>query len=136
LANYPGDDVRGEAVSSDDFGLPEKAYYTLLARRLRGEGNSKAWKAEATIINRSRKKKPKLLLASLDRIVQADEEGFRGALIECLRYHVKRQFPKRGLANKLDLDASILYHAALRAGLRVDALASYRDYLVILKEGE
>jgi hypothetical protein len=135
LAEYPGEDLWEEAVIHDDFGPSDKAYYILLAQLLRGDEVTKSWEGQAAIIRRDRKKKPKLLLGALDRIVHRDGTGFQQALSECLRQHVKRELPHRGLENKLALDPTILHHTALRMGMKVDVPEKYRDHLIIVGDG-
>jgi hypothetical protein len=132
LAEYPGPDVTDEADAEVDFGPANKAAFLVLARVLRGDRTA-CGASETAIIHKVRKKKPRLLLAALDRIVAQDGVGFQKAWVECLRYHIQRELPKRGLDNKLALDATILYYTARRTGMEIEIPDKHRDHVIRLR---
>jgi hypothetical protein len=134
LAEYPGPDLPD--VDCDDFGPADKASFLVLARVLRGDRTASPMLGrmpETAILLYDRKKKPRLLLAALDRIVFHDTKGFQKEWLKCLHYHIQRELPERGLDNKLALDATILYYTARRTGMEIEVPDKYRDHVIRLK---
>lgn len=127
LAGYPGDDVREQEF---DYGPADKAWRVLAAYLLL-ENPSQDWTACTQVIERTRAKKPRLLLAALRAIAAGDAATFRKAVSETIRHHVRTDADEAGLDNKLALDASLMIQIARRAGMSVELKPAERDRVVM-----
>jgi hypothetical protein len=132
LSQYPAMDCTDETELDMGRGDADKRYYILLSSVLRDGPVSSLDPGHVATIEGGRRKRPKLLLAALSRIVDGDADGFGECLHKLIKYHVKHVLPMPGLSNKLDLDASILYHAALLRGFTIN---NKQDDLMYLLRG-
>jgi hypothetical protein len=132
LAGYAGEDLRGEEF---DFGPADKAW-RLVATSLVLGGPAAERAGWEGVVEGSRAKKPRLLLAALRAAATGDAPGVGKALAECVRHHLRTEFPEAGLDHKLALDASLVLHVAMQAGLPIDLDPKHRDHFVDISAAE
>ncbi len=131
MADYPSEDCTDESGLECGRGAVDKCYYLVLSDVIRGRPDPLD-PIRVGVIERGRRKRPKLLLAALRRILQRDPEGFLAALAACISHHRKEDLPRAGLANKLALDATILYHVGATLGLPVRCSESDARLMLLL----
>jgi hypothetical protein len=131
IAQYPGEDVPEREF---DFAPADKGWRMLAASLILRRGRID-WPAHEQAIERSRSRKARLLLAALRAIATANGAEFRKAITECVRQHLRTEFPNRGLDNKLALDASLLIQVARLTGMPIELKPADRDHLVDRDEG-
>ena len=133
LLEWPGEDLADDEGTTDRT-PGDRAFYTVLARGLRGAG---AEHGPTSFLGRSigRRRRPKLLTAVVDALAAGDGAAARGALAAFLRHYRKAEFRQDRVDFVVSVDGTILWHAARRRGVGVGAMPGVLKDLVLGEGG-
>lgn len=115
LLEWPGPDLKDDE-GLDDRTKEDNAYHLWLAARLRGEPE-KAVAAHRARIERSSRRRPKMLLTAADALLAGDPAGLATAVGQYLRHYRKVEFDPPPVSDGVCVDAAVLWHFARRRGL-------------------
>lgn len=120
LLGWPGPDLKDDH-GLDDWTTEDNLYQIWLAARARGEKEASVAQERARI-ERSTRRRPKMLMAAADALLANDQRAFSSALEKYLRHYRKNNLRpaelSRGQVNlDISTDANTLWHLARRRGL-------------------
>lgn len=134
LLEWPEPDLPDDEGTTDRT-PGDKAFHILLARWLRGESIDQPDLRQT--VSKGTRRRPKLLLATLDALMAGDVDQARAALAKFLQNYKKTEFRVDRVDFAISLDGTVLWHAARHRGIYLGPLAPDLSDLVVLSgEGE
>jgi len=116
LLDWPGPDLKDDE-GLDDRTTQDNLYQIWLAARLRGE-KEKGVAELRSRVERSTRRRPKMLLSAADALFADDPVGLSKALEKYLRHYRKNEFDTRQVDLAICSDANVLWHLARRRKLK------------------
>jgi hypothetical protein len=127
LAEYP----TADCVVDPGMTKEDKTAYVLLAELLGGE-DAAVSQLLITVIDQSKKQKPKLLAQVIRALQEKGHAKFQEALEAYLRYFRKSEFKRTSLDKLLCFDGTTLLNAGKRSGLEFKVPPDLEDYIIRL----
>lgn len=115
LLEWPGHDLSYDE-GLDDRTPEDNAYQIWLALRVRGERGEEA-DAQRDVIERRSRRRPKMLAAAADSLLDADVNGLTKALTMYLKHYREREIHPRQVIEGICFDGTVLWHLARHRGL-------------------
>lgn len=128
LLEWPGADLRFDE-GMDDRTREDNAYQIWLASRLRGESVAAAV-PQRDLIESGSRRRPKMLLAAAEALLDGDATALGEALTMYLRQYRKQEMRPNRVDFGVCIDATILWHLARRRGLGEISLPS--DVMILI----
>jgi len=110
----------------------DNSYHKYLANHL--TGRAKGNEDLRASIEKSKKRRPKLLLLCLDAIENKDSAEFKVALKKHLAHFLRYDFEAEDIRMRFSFEGSILWHVAALADITIDGLSSSEMALIMTQE--
>ncbi len=125
IAGYLRDDVKPDVEQSKE----NRAWLLLVAGVVRGRDYSELSSFSKTVLD-GKKARERLLLWTLDAIVEEAPEQASGFLADYAKRYLKTELPKHDITTKIALDASFLVHWASYCDVEIDVPEKLKPHIV------
>lgn len=125
FAEYPRDDVQLDIDQKKE----NRAWLLVLAGVLRGRPREQLQEHVATILE-GRRRRERLLLWTLEHILEGAEEEASGSLADYATYYKTAEFPKMDVTLKVAMDATFLVHYAEYTDVEIEVPEKLKDHIV------